>query len=74
MVQPYIRNNSAGAYDVDQLFWFKIDDFHRPSLTVYPNRETYEKMKKDPLIYLDKMKSVGIEPVEIREWPSLGGF
>jgi hypothetical protein len=32
-----------GAYDVDQLFWFKVDDFHHRSITVYPNREPLKK-------------------------------
>ena len=62
-----------GAYDVDQLFWFKVDNFHHRSITVYPDRETFEKMKEDLLIYREEMKSAGIEFVEMEEGPFLGG-
>ena len=62
-----------GAYDVDQLVWFKVDNFPNRSTTVYPNRETYEKMKEDLLIYREEMKSAGIELVEMEEGPFLGG-
>ena len=62
-----------GAYDVDQLFWFKVDDFHHRSITVYPNRETFEKMKEDLSIYREEMKNAGIELVEFEEGPFLGG-
>ena len=62
-----------GAYDVDQLFWFKVDDNHHRSITVYPDRETFQKMKEDLLIYREEMKSAGIDLVEIEEGPFLGG-
>ena len=62
-----------GAYDVDQLFWFKVDNFHHRSITVYPNRETFEKMKEDLLIYREEMKNAGIELVAMEEGPFLGG-
>ena len=62
-----------GAYYVDQLFWFKVDNYHHRSITVYPDRETFEKMKEDLLIYREEMKSAGIDLVEIEEGPFLGG-
>ena len=55
----------VGALDIVQLFWFKIDNFHHRSITVYSNRETFGKMKEDLLVYREEMKNAGIELVEI---------
>ena len=50
----------------------KVDDFHHRSITVYPNRETFEKMKEDLLVYREEMKNSGIELVGMEEGPFLG--
>ena len=62
-----------GAYDVDQLFWFKVDNFHHRSITVYSNGEIFAIMKQDLSIYREEMRNAGVELVEMEEGPFLGG-